>query len=137
MFMLPSTDSRRPPEQVAVFLTDLTSQKQAEAALVQSEKLAAVGRLAASISHEINNPLEAVTHLFYLMRQEHGLSAVMQEYLSTAELELARVSQIATQTSRFHRQSVNPREVPPRGAYPICYQSLSGPFAELQHRDCL
>jgi PAS domain S-box-containing protein len=113
MFMLPSTDSQRPPEQVAVFLTDLTPQKQAEAALVQSEKLAAVGRLAASISHEINNPLEAVTNLLYLVRQEDGLSATMQEYLSTAELELARVSQIATQTLRFHRQSAKAREVAP------------------------
>jgi signal transduction histidine kinase len=113
MFMLPSTDGRRPPEQVAVFLTDLTSQKKAETALVQSEKLAAVGRLAASISHEINNPLEAVTNLLYLMRQEGGLSPRMQEYLSTAELELARVSQISTQTLRFHRQSMNPRGVTP------------------------
>jgi PAS domain S-box-containing protein len=114
MFMLPSTDSQRPPEQVAVFLTDLTSQKQAEAALMQSEKLAAVGRLAASISHEINNPLEAVTNLLYLMRQEGGLSATMGEYLSNAELELARVSQIATQTLRFHRQSAKACEVVPK-----------------------
>lgn len=111
MFMLPSADNRRPPEQVAVFLTDLTSQKQAEAALVQSEKLAAVGRLAASISHEINNPLESVINLLYLMGQEHGLSATMREYLSTAELELARVSQITTQTLRFHRQSAKASEV--------------------------
>lgn len=115
MFMLPSTDSQRPPEQVAVFLTDLTSQKQTEAALMQSEKLAAVGRLAASIAHEINNPLEAVTNLLYLMKGEDGLSTTMLQYLSTTELELARVSQIVTQTLRFHRQSAQAHEVTPEG----------------------
>ena len=71
--------------QVAVFLTDLTSQKRAESALIQSEKLAAVGRLAASISHEINNPLEAVTNLLFLIKKEEGLSKRANEYLSAAE----------------------------------------------------
>jgi PAS domain S-box-containing protein len=115
MTMLASADNEHPADQVAVFLTDLTSQKQAEAALLQSEKLAAVGRLAASISHEINNPLEAVTNVLFLVKNEqHKLSAAAQEYLSTAERELARVSQIATHTLRFHRQSTNPREITPK-----------------------
>lgn len=100
-------------EEIAVFLTDLSSQKQAEAALIQSEKLAAVGRLAASISHEINNPLEAVTNLLYLARSEQTTDAG-REYIEQASQELARVSQIAGQTLRFHRQSTRPRSVTPR-----------------------
>jgi signal transduction histidine kinase len=89
----------------------LEERKRAEAALVQSEKLAAVGRLAASISHEINNPLEAVTNLLYLIRAEDELPDRTKTYLLLAERELARVSQIAGQTLRFHRQSTNPTSV--------------------------
>ncbi len=77
----------------------------AEAHLVQSEKLAAVGRLAASISHEINNPLEAVTNLLYLVRGDSSLSSESDQYLQQAELELRRVSEIASQTLRFQRGS--------------------------------
>jgi PAS domain S-box-containing protein len=96
-----------------VAIADLSLQKQSETALIQSEKLAAVGRLAASISHEINNPLEAITNLLYLMRVEGGLDSNAITYLSMAEQELARVSQIASQTLRFHRQSIAPRAVAP------------------------
>jgi PAS domain S-box-containing protein len=94
-------------------LVDIDDRKRAEAALVQSEKLAAVGRLAASISHEINNPLEAVTNLLYLIRQEDSLPERATTYLSLAERELARVSQIAGQTLRFHRQATRPTDVTP------------------------
>jgi PAS domain S-box-containing protein len=92
-------------------IVDIDDRKRAESALIQSEKLAAVGRLAASISHEINNPLEAITNLLYLMRQEENLPQKATTYLSLAERELARVSQIAGQTLRFHRQSTNPTSV--------------------------
>ncbi len=88
---------------------EMTAQKRAERALIQSEKIAAVGRLASSISHEINNPLEAVTNLLYLLRDEN-LSGDGQEYLAAAERELARVSQIVTHTLRFHRQSTKATE---------------------------
>ncbi|MGI4756844.1 MAG: ATP-binding protein [Janthinobacterium lividum] len=108
---IPSSASPR-SEEIAVFITDLRSQKQAEAALIQSEKLAAVGRLAASISHEINNPLEAVTNLLYLTTAEL-LPDTARNYLNMASEELARVSQIAGQTLRFHRQSTRPRSVTP------------------------
>ena len=83
------------------------------AAMVQSEKLAAVGRLASSIAHEINNPLEAVTNLLYLVRSEEGLSQAVRDYLDTADRELARVSQITSQTLRFHRQSSSATMVRP------------------------
>jgi PAS domain S-box-containing protein len=83
---------------------DITSRKRAEETLRETEKLAAVGRLAASIAHEINNPLESVTNLLYLARSSRDINEV-QEYLGTAERELRRVSAISSQTLRFHRQS--------------------------------
>lgn len=87
---------------------EITPQKRAEKALMQSEKLAAVGRLASSISHEINNPLESVTNLLYLIGMDAELSNGTRDYVRAAQEELARVSQITTQTLRFHRQTSKP-----------------------------
>ncbi len=92
---------------------EITQQKKAEAALLQSEKLAAVGRLASSISHEINNPLEAVTNLLYLIATDRSLPEELSALVATAQSELSRVTQIATQTLRFHRQSERPTWVSP------------------------
>jgi PAS domain S-box-containing protein len=89
---------------------DITEVKRAEAALLQSEKLAAVGRLASSIAHEINNPLEAVMNLIYLARR-HAVDAESQRYLDAADEEIRRVSIIANQTLRFHKQPSNPEAV--------------------------
>jgi PAS domain S-box-containing protein len=83
--------------------TDVTSQKRAEEALIRTEKLAAAGRLAASISHEINNPLEAVTNLIYLVESSPGLSNHDRGLLRQAQAELSRVSHITTHTLRFYR----------------------------------
>lgn len=99
---------------IAAVIQEITHQKKAELALVQSEKLAAVGRLASSISHEINNPLEAITNLLYLIKVSEHLHPSLTDYVSTAQSELARVCQIATQTLRFHRQAVNPTYVTAR-----------------------
>ena len=93
---------------------EITAQKRAEKALIQSEKLAAVGRLASSISHEINNPLEAVTNLLYLALNHEQLPPTTRRYLEAAQGELTRVSHIATQSLRFHRQTMNPTHVDPR-----------------------
>ncbi len=79
---------------------EITNQKKAELALMQSEKLAVVGRLAASISHEINNPLESITNLLYLAERSNDLEET-KTYVQTAERELRRVSIIANQTLRF------------------------------------
>lgn len=68
---------------------------------MQIEKLAAVGKLAASIAHEINNPLEAVTNLLYLARHSSDTEE-LHDRLDTAERELRRVSVISSQTLRFH-----------------------------------
>lgn len=92
---------------------DITDRKRREEALLQSEKLAAVGRLANSIAHEINNPLEAVTNLIYLAR-EHAAVPVVQQYLEAADAELRRVSAIANQTLRFHKQSSQPQAITAR-----------------------
>lgn len=93
---------------IIVFFRDVTERKHAEAALIQSEKLAAMGRLASSIAHEINNPLAAVTNLLYLARQSATGIPKLEHYLEEADEQLKRVSLIASQTLRFHRQSTKP-----------------------------
>lgn len=83
---------------------DLTERKRAEAALIQSERLAASGRMAATVAHEINNPLESIINLLFLMERE-TLTSAGAEYLRIASQELQRVSQIARQTLGFYRAS--------------------------------
>ena len=90
---------------------DIDHRKHAEESLRTSEKLAAVGRLASSIAHEINNPLEAVTNLVFLARTSENVTEEVQEYLETAERELKRATTITSQTLRFHRQSSKQTEV--------------------------
>ncbi len=98
------------PLRMAAIVEDITDRKRTEAALLRTEKLAAVGRLAASIAHEINNPLEAITNLLYLARTSEDLDR-SREYLAFAEAELHRASAITSQTLRFHKQSTRPMEV--------------------------
>ena len=90
---------------------DITTRKSQENALRQSEKLAATGRLAATIAHEINNPLEAVTNLIYLSRTDPDVPAPVALLLETADTELARVAQIAQQTLGFYRDTTRPVEI--------------------------
>jgi len=84
--------------------TDVEHQKAAENALIRAEKLAVAGRLAATIAHEINNPLEAVINLLFLIQNNASLEQVRQ-YSDTALNELSRVAQITTQTLSFYRQT--------------------------------
>jgi len=89
---------------------DVTDRHLAAGALIQSEKLAAVGRMASTIAHEMNNPLESVTNLLFIARQINDVEEI-HKYLDTAERELRRVSAIANQTLRFHKQSSNAKAV--------------------------
>ncbi|WP_213803682.1 ATP-binding protein [Granulicella sp. dw_53] len=90
--------------------TSLEQRANVEEAVRRSEKLAVAGRLAASIAHEINNPLESVTNLLYLISGSNDVTEIKQ-FAVTAEQELARVSEIVTQTLRFHRQQSKPISV--------------------------
>ncbi len=85
-------------------------QADSEEALRRTEKLAVAGRLAASIAHEINNPLTAVTNLLFLVRGSRDLKEA-QHYAGLAEDELRRVTEIANHTLRFHRSSRGPEQV--------------------------
>jgi PAS domain S-box-containing protein len=83
---------------------DITERKKAEEALRRSEKLAATGRLAATMAHEINNPLEAVTNLIYLASSAPEREDA-RKYLAAAEEELDRVSHLTKQTLGFYRET--------------------------------
>ena len=93
---------------VGVVVVEITERLQAEETLRKTEKLAATGRLAASIAHEINNPLEAVMNLLYLLETHEPMDPVAIEYVNLAQAELSRVSEITQQTLRFYRQSTLP-----------------------------
>lgn len=93
---------------------DVTERVELETALRESEKLAAVGRLASAISHEINNPLEAVTNLVYLIDQSLPATPENREirqYLGQADQELRRMKLITAQALRFSKQSHAPEAV--------------------------
>jgi PAS domain S-box-containing protein len=90
---------------------DISDRKRIEKMLIQSEKLAATGRMAAAIAHEINNPLESLMNLIFLARKNSATTPQVQGYLLTAESELERVSHIARQTLGYYRDTGSPSEV--------------------------
>jgi PAS domain S-box-containing protein len=98
---------------------DITRHKKAERALHITERLASVGRLAATVAHEINNPLEAVTNLVYLARC-NSQDEVVTAHLAQAEEELARISLLTRQTLGFYRET--------RGARRLTLDSLVTPL---------
>jgi signal transduction histidine kinase len=87
--------------------TDIHELKLAEQALLRSEKLASAGRMAASVAHDINNPLEAITNLLYLARSSDELPEV-RAYIAEAEAELNRIVHITRQSLGFYRESTSP-----------------------------
>jgi PAS domain S-box-containing protein len=97
-----------PGEGIVLFVRDTTEARKTEEALRRSEQLAAAGRLAVSISHEINNPLEALTNLLYLAKAEAGLPPDTRELLEVADRELQRLSHIAARSLKFYRQRTAP-----------------------------
>jgi len=102
---------RGEPERLVGICMDISSRRMAEEALRNSEKLAATGRLAATMAHEINNPLEGVTNLVFLARSDSSLTAQTREYLRLAEEELRRIGHIANRALVFYRDSASPKLV--------------------------
>ena len=86
-----------------------TAQNAAQAALVQSEKLAAAGRLSAAIAHEINNPLESITNLMYLIDTSEEITPTLKGYVQEALSELSRLTHIARQSLGFYRELTGPQ----------------------------
>jgi PAS domain S-box-containing protein len=96
---------------VGIIALDASDRKRSEEALRRSEKLAVTGRLAASIAHEINNPLEAITNLLFLLRNSKDLPDAAKQYVTMAEYEVRRITEITQQTLRFYRQPTQPSRV--------------------------
>ena len=98
---------------IAAVLTffDLTHRKGTEEVLRSTEKLAATGRLAASLAHEINNPLEAVTNVFYLLNQDPTLGDKARQYANMANAELERVTHMTRNMLGLYRESPFPVDV--------------------------
>jgi PAS domain S-box-containing protein len=110
---------------------DVTQRKKTEHALRMSERLASVGRLAATIAHEINNPLEAVTNLVYLARQGVPREEV-PGYLAAAEEELARIAHLTKQTLGFYRET---EEAVPVRIGPMLDSLISVFAAKIRNKD--
>jgi signal transduction histidine kinase len=101
----PLRNAKREIVGASTIARDISAQKQSEEAVRRSEKLATAGRLAVSIAHEINNPLEAVINLLYLARHD---PANTQQYLTMAEEEVGRIAHLAQQTLGFVRDTSSP-----------------------------
>ena len=95
----------------AAIARDISGRKQSEEALRKAEKLSATGRLAAAIAHEINNPLETLNNLVYLLQGNESLDETGRQYLRLAQGELQRAAHVTKQMLGFHRHSVEPRAV--------------------------
>ena len=116
--MIPIEDSAAPirgphGETIGVVLIfrDVTSERNAQDVLRKTEKLAAAARLSATVAHEINNPLEAVTNLVFLARESPEIAPAIREHLVLAERELDRVAHITRQTLGFYRDSSMPESI--------------------------
>jgi PAS domain S-box-containing protein len=97
---------------VVLVFRDITERRMSEGALMRAEKLAAAGRLAATVAHEVNNPLEGLTNLVYIARRTDSLDEARQ-LLSQAESELARIAHITRQSLGFYRETTTPAHFQP------------------------
>jgi len=98
----------QPDQGLAMYARDITDSRKTEQALRKSEQLAAAGRLAASIAHEINNPLEAVTNLLFLAKMDESITGSTKNLIEMADKELQRLSHIAARSLKFYRQRTAP-----------------------------
>ena len=106
--------------------TDLTDRRQREAALRMTEKLALTGRMTSVIAHEINNPLEAIVNLLYLLADRVKEDEVAGSYIGSAESELQRISGITKQTLRWSKESIQKAEYCTAG---VLFKDVSQLFA--------
>jgi signal transduction histidine kinase len=91
-----------------LLITEITAHRKLQESLKFNENLAATGRLAHVIAHEINNPLEAMSNLLYLAEQSSSDTSDTREYVRQAATELMRISQITKQVLAYHRESKEP-----------------------------
>jgi len=98
----------QPGDGLILYLRDTTEARRTEQALRRSEQLATAGRLAASIAHEINNPLEAVTNLLFLVKMDQSVTGNTKNLLEVADKELQRLSHITARSLKFYRQRTAP-----------------------------
>ncbi|HLW51532.1 MAG TPA: ATP-binding protein [Candidatus Angelobacter sp.] len=119
-------DEKGIPLEILEIGRDITERLQTEEALRKSERLAAMGRMAGIIAHEINNPLEAITNAFFLLRDHPSLDESARHYARIADQELARVARITSQTLGFYRE--------PQESMPLKIQQVLDDVLELQER---
>jgi signal transduction histidine kinase len=96
---------------VVLVFRDVTQRRQTEQTLRASDRLTQVGRLAATIAHEIRNPLDTVSNLIFLLRHESYPKPETRQYLDLASEELGRITQITGQLLTFHREAQSPVQV--------------------------
>lgn len=92
---------------VVMVVRDVSVERRTQETLLGQERLASAGRLAATLAHEIHNPLDAVAGLLYLLKQ--GVpEAEANEFLTLAQQELSRVTEISRAMLGMHREAAAP-----------------------------
>lgn len=109
--ILPLKDERGEITGAINCFSDITDHRRSELALRTTEKLATVGRMASTLAHEINNPLESVTNFIYLARNERALPEPVLNYLKAADEELVRIAHMTKQTLGLYRESATPEPI--------------------------
>ena len=107
----PIVDENRQLSGVVLVFRDVTQRRQTEQTLRASDRLTQAGRMAATIAHEIRNPLDTVSNLVFLLRQAEYPNPETRQYLDVAREELARITQITGQLLTFHREAQSPVQV--------------------------
>lgn len=108
----PIRDSQGRMIGIVLIFRDITERRVSEGALMRAEKLATAGRMAASVAHEVNNPLEGLTNLIYIARHSDEMDEVRQLLLQ-AEAELGRIAHITRQSLGFYRETTTPAHFQP------------------------
>lgn len=123
-------ESGKPTRMLGISL-DVTNRKRAEEAIRETQRLVGAGRMAASVAHEINNPLAAVVNIIYLLRNNKSLDPDAARLVEWADRELSRVAYIVSQTLGFYRQSDRPVAVSIREAVADVFELLKGKLQAL------